>query len=85
MAPLHAAVEHECTDAVVSLLEAGADAAAADRAGVTPLHIAAANCHLDAVQLLLAAGAAVSATDSGGRTPLHDAAACDEWSISSRV
>jgi ankyrin repeat protein len=72
-APLHyAALEGRGSD-VIMLLEAGADAGAADDDGWTPLHAAAQGGHAHVLELLLGAGAAVDARDSYGNTPLFRA------------
>lgn len=74
--PLAAAAAAGHGEAVVLLLSAGADAAAAD-AGTreAALHVAAARQDERIVQLLVNGGAAPEARDAGGRTPAHAAAA----------
>jgi ankyrin repeat protein len=60
--------------AATLLLARGADAGAANSAGVTPLHAAADAGLLDPMQLLIGAGAAVDARDVDGETPAYWAA-----------
>ena len=60
------------TDAVRTLLEAGADANLAQGDGLTALHLAAREGHLEVVRILINAGAETSATTRiGDYTPLH--------------
>jgi ankyrin repeat protein len=75
--PLHLAAFFGHTDAVRSLLAAGAegDVASRNAMAVTPLHSAAAGGHAAIVELLLTAGADATARQSGGWTALHSAAA----------
>ena len=53
------------------LLDAGADAAAADLSGMTALHYAAALGKAEVVKALLTAGANPNVRDARGVTPLH--------------
>ena len=55
------------------LIRAGADAARADRYGVTPLSLACANGHVDLIRLLLDAGADPNSAGSTGETVLMSA------------
>lgn len=69
---LHYAVRGMCDEAVVALLNAGADMDAVDSAGNSPLSLTIANGYRPIFQILMEAGAAVN-TISGynDRTPLH--------------
>lgn len=64
----------EHVDAVVALLEGGANPAEADAEGRTPLHEAAGWGHTAAIRVLVRAGADVGSKRAGGFTALHDAA-----------
>lgn len=68
---LHAAVRDNDTEAVKSLLEAGANASATNKSGQAPIHLAARAGHVRIVKLL--AGAAVNVNQPGleGYTALH--------------
>ena len=69
---LHAAVRERDADAVKSLLEAGANAGVANKAGESPLHLAAAAGDLRIVKLLAATTtASVNQHGPEGLTPLH--------------
>lgn len=59
---------------VSTLLEAGADADAADSEGWTPLRASAWGGHASTVEVLLSRGAQVDASDAEGRTALRAAA-----------
>ena len=59
---------------VSTLLEAGADADAADSEGWTPLRASAWGGHVSVVEVLLSRGAQVDASDAEGRTALRAAA-----------
>lgn len=74
MTALHWAVYHDRLDLVSRLLDAGADASAANRYGVIPLSLACANGNSDIVDALLAAGAAPNAVLVGGETVFMTAA-----------
>ena len=70
--PLHRAAQFGKPDAIVVLVQAGADVCAtASRNLRTPLHAAAAKGWPDAVTRLLAHGAKADAADENGLTPLH--------------
>jgi ankyrin repeat protein len=71
---LFAAAQSGDADQVKSLLEAGADHAAADEAGETALMHAARCGHVAAVQVLIAAGADVNAKSPPGWTAIAKAA-----------
>ncbi|MPC13796.1 Transient receptor potential channel pyrexia [Portunus trituberculatus] len=75
--PLISAAEYGFVDGVVELLNAGANANAADAAGATPLHMAAGGDYLPTVRVLISRGAHVNTLDSHGSTPLHYAAGAD--------
>jgi ankyrin repeat protein len=66
--PLHSAVAGSNTQAVLALLDAGADPNARQERGFTPLHGAAQNGDRDAVEALLAKGADPAATNDEGRS-----------------
>ena len=71
----------ELLKVVELLLAAGADAGAADAAGITALHLAAQRGHAAVVDALLAAGAEPARADSDGFTPLHRAAECGDDAV----
>ncbi len=68
MTALHWGVYHDRGDVVDRLLDAGADASAANRYGVVPLSLACANGNPEVVESLLAAGADPNAVLPGGRS-----------------
>ena len=71
---LHVAASSDHTEAVVALLEGGADLHARDNQDSTPLHLAAEDVGDEAsetIPTLLRAGADVHARDCYGSTPLH--------------
>jgi hypothetical protein len=72
---LREAIVRGKVDFVRALLEAGADANAADRSGNTPLIEAIKRDRLELVKALLAAGADTDMQDKDGYTPLMHAAA----------
>ena len=74
MTALHWAVYHDDAGLVRRLLDAGADASAANRYGVVPLALACANGAAATVEALLAAGADPNAVLSGGETVFMTAA-----------
>ena len=74
MTALHWAVFHDREDLVRRLLDAGADASAANRYGVIPLSLACANGNPEVVEALLAAGADPNAVLPGGETVFMTAA-----------
>ncbi|KAG8471289.1 hypothetical protein KFE25_009710 [Diacronema lutheri] len=75
--PLHWVARGGDTAVACALLDAGADACAADARGVTPLHLACAEGHARLVRCLArVARARVGARDADGRTPLDWAEAC---------
>ncbi len=74
MTALHWAVYHDRGDLVRRLLDAGADASAANRYGVIPLSLACANGNFEVVESLLAAGADPNALLPGGETVFMTAA-----------
>ena len=74
MTALHWAVYHDRSDLVRRLLDAGADASAANRYGVIPLSLACANGSAEVVEVLLAAGADPNALLPGGETVFMTAA-----------
>ena len=57
-----------------ALLEAGADACAADVNGLTAVHVAAQHAPVSVLRALLAAGGSATAAQADGATPLHWAA-----------
>jgi uncharacterized protein len=71
--PLHNAVIDGNFEAVIGLLESGADANAQDDNGWAPLHFAAQANAAEAVKRLLASGARPDIRDANGNTPLHNA------------
>ena len=74
MTALHWAVYHDRAKLVRLLLDAGADASAANRYGVIPLSLACANGTFEIVEALLAAGADPNAVLAGGETVFMTAA-----------
>jgi ankyrin repeat protein len=72
--PLHSAVAASNTQAVLALLEAGADPNARQERGFTPLHGAAQNGDREAVDALLARGADPAATNDEGKAAADFAA-----------
>lgn len=72
--PLHYAVTFAQKEAMVFLIEQGADVSAPDGTGLTPLHVAAIVDVRGPARLLLDAGATLEAKDNFGDTPLHSAA-----------
>jgi len=74
MTALHWAVYHDRGDLVRRLLDAGADASAANRYGVIPLSLACANGNSEVVESLLAAGADPNSVLPGGETVFMTAA-----------
>ncbi|KAK3888919.1 hypothetical protein Pcinc_007049 [Petrolisthes cinctipes] len=75
--PLICAAEYGFTEAVVKLLDAGANVSLADATGATPLHMAAGGGHVSTVTRLLDYGAHVNHLDAHKSTPLHYAARAD--------
>jgi ankyrin repeat protein len=73
---LYVAVENDCRDMAVLLLQRGAkaDVSSGARGVELPLHVAAAANRPEMIELLLAHGAKVDCTDSNGWTPLFKAA-----------
>jgi hypothetical protein len=67
--PLHVAAKAGQMDAVILLLDRGADLKAKDVKGWTPLHWAAASAKPQVVRLLLSRGAEATATTATGATP----------------
>ncbi len=74
MTALHWAVYHDLPELAQRLLDAGADASAANRYGVIPLSLACANGNFGIVEALLAAGADPNAVLAGGETVFMTAA-----------
>ena len=74
MTALHWAVYHDRSALVGRLLDAGADASAANRYGVIPLSLACANGNSEVVERLLAAGTDPNALLPGGETVFMTAA-----------
>lgn len=74
MTALHWAVYHDRAELVQRLLDAGADASAANRYGVIPLSLACANGNPEVVDSLLAADADPNALLPGGETVFMTAA-----------
>ena len=76
MTPLHWAARAGATTCLPMLLEAGADANAANKTKRTPLHLAAETDNPNqaaAIDLLVHHGAMLDVQDKKGRTPLHRA------------
>jgi ankyrin repeat protein len=71
---LHAAALHDDVDLAKSLIDAGADVAAATRYRVTPLSLAAANGSAEMLDVLLDAGADPNETSREGQSVLMSAA-----------
>ncbi len=74
MTALHWAVHHDRGDLAGRLLDAGADASAANRYGVIPLSLACANGSPEVVEALLEAGADPNSVLPGGETVFMTAA-----------
>lgn len=75
---LHEAARANEVEALLELLDLGADKDARNKLGATPLHIASHKDHKEAAKQLIKAGAAVTGKKSlmrGGYSPLHAAAA----------
>src|SRR5687768_5788915 len=66
--PLHWAVHHDDADLVVRLLEAGANAVAANDYGATPMSEAAVAANVAVLDALLDAGADVNSPNADGQT-----------------
>ena len=64
------ACERGCADAVVVMLDHGAEHSRANARGDTPLHVAAEHGHLGCVNALLGAGADLTARNHDGKTPI---------------
>ncbi len=88
-APLHLAAYFGQPEAVVFLLDRGADIEARSTnprlRAVTPLHSAAAGGRTEVAVLLLDRGADPNATQPGGWTPLHQAAANGDVVLCARL
>src|SRR5947209_8004358 len=74
-AELNRAMVEGDSQAVQSLLDAGAAMNSRDEIGETPLHRAACAGNLESAQLLMERGAEVNAQDANGQSPLAAAAA----------
>lgn len=74
LSPLHRAAYWGYEDAIVELIDEGADPNEPDAQGETPLHKAVRLGNPGAVQVLLDHGAQINAASSLGLTPLHWAA-----------
>jgi ankyrin repeat protein len=80
LSPLMYAARHGSTEAILALLERGADPGAYDPEGFTPLLLAIMNAQYDAATALIDAGADVNqTTEQGGQTPLF--AVADQRSL----
>ena len=66
-------------DAMLRMVEDGADVNTSDYDQRTPLHIAAASDHSLVVQFLLTHGADKEKIDRWGRTPLEEAIRSESW------
>ena len=73
--PLHIAIENSHFEAVVALLEHGANKEARARDEQTALHVAAYYNRIEVARYLLQCGGNINAQDSSGKTPLHIAIA----------
>jgi ankyrin repeat protein len=73
--PLWMACQRGQVGTVKVLLDAGADANRADKAGITPIGVAAAGGHAAVMELLLDHGADARLAKANGWAPLHRAAA----------
>ena len=69
--PLHKAARQGDTEAIVVLIDAGANPNAKDDSGTTPLHMAAEKGHAKAIATPLAADADPIAQDGSGTTPIR--------------
>lgn len=75
MIPLHAALEKNCSTALIeTLLKSGADITMCDKDGASALHIAAGWGNLSNVKLVFEKGPALNPLDSNQETILHYAA-----------
>ena len=72
---LMTAASHGFDEAVMALIEIGANVNVAGEQGITPLHEAASNGHSRTAQILIQAGALVNVVSFDGVTPLMCAAA----------
>ncbi|KAJ1469911.1 ankyrin repeat-containing domain protein, partial [Baffinella frigidus] len=84
--PLHSAAWAGDTDAVLDLLNHGADTSAKNSAGQTPLHWTAGQIHdeqwhghPDVALMLLERGVDISTKDNVGNTSMHFAAECGHY------
>ena len=82
---LFSAVDKNCTDIVIGLLDGGASVDARDRFGARPLSHAARFGHLPMVDLLLARGAPIDARNLAGATALFFAADGNHTPIAQRL
>jgi len=71
--PLHLASYQGDLDAIVALVEAGAEVNVAGEMAETPLHEAAGQGHSEAVRFLLAHGTRLDVKNEFGHTPLDTA------------
>lgn len=74
LTPLHVAVQHNQTQAVVVLLESGSHIDASSGSGATALYMAASAGLAQVAQILLERGAALGLPTRAGAAPLHIAA-----------
>ena len=81
--PLHAAAIRGDTNAVRTLLEAGADPNAPGGQGGTPLHAALEKGHRQVARILIAAGSALDAENNAGVSAREIAKALALWETDS--
>lgn len=72
--PLHAATENNNIEAVILLLQKGANVNAQDEYGNTSMHFAAENGSMNIATILLQSNAEADKKDNIGYTPMHNAA-----------